>query len=85
MSQVIIKFKSDTIKSGLMATELVNGVLGANVFDQVEQMFPGESDPELSTLYVAKTSKDRDLNNLVTQLAAADEIEYAHVPASRQF
>lgn len=85
MNQVVIKFKSDAIKSGPMASDLINGVLGADVFDQVEQMFPGESNPELSTLYVATTSKNRDLNSLIAQLAAADEIEYAHVPANRQF
>lgn len=68
-----------------MATDLINGVLGTDVFDQVEQMFPGELDPELATLYVAETSKVNDLNSLVARLTAADEIEYAHVPGNRQF
>ncbi len=56
---------------------------GVEGFRTVEQLFPGENEPDLSTIYVAHVDTDR-LATVMPEIEADDDIEYVEEPPSRK-
>jgi hypothetical protein len=52
-------------------------------FRAIEPLFPGETQADLSTIYVAHVDTDR-LAEAVPKIEADDDVEYVEKPASRK-
>lgn len=50
----------------------------------VEPLFPGESDPELASLYTAECPPEADGGELISMLDSSDVIEFAEAEPTRK-
>jgi hypothetical protein len=81
--EIVIKFKPDSdFKAN--AADSLNNLIGEPVFDKVEQLFPGEPDIDLASIYIGKISDDQRAEELVDWLNQKSEIDYAHVAQERR-
>ncbi len=65
------------IDSALKRLQSVDG------FRTIERLFPGETEPDLSTIYVAHVDTDQ-LAKVMPEIEADDDIEYVEEPPSRK-
>ena len=84
LETIIIKFKTTGFPSGQKATEHLNKIAGEPYFTNVEQLFPGEAEKELASIYVATLTTTTKITELIEQLNKAPDIEYAHLPSERK-
>ena len=77
--RVHFKFREDTSPSE--RERLLDRLRGTA--DEIEPLFPGETDPELSALYTARLSK-RDGAEALDLLRSSTAIEFAEPEAERR-
>lgn len=76
--RVNVKLKAVADSQGLVQT--LSKVPGVKA---IEQTFPGESDKELSTLYIVETDSS-DAKSVLQKLRRRPDIEYVERPAPRR-
>ncbi len=62
----------------------IHRLIGKKHIASMEQVFPGEKDPELGTLVVLTLDESAPVEETIDTLNADDEIEIAHVAAERK-
>ncbi len=80
---VIIKFKSGTDLKASVA-ERLNNIMGSEVFNNAEPLFPDETDNTLASIYVANVSATSEISKVLDALNKENEIDYAHVSADKK-
>ena len=78
--QSILNIKVDAKADVASTLERLQRVDG---FRAIEPLFPGETHPDLSTIYVAHVDSDR-LATALPEIEADEDIEYVEEPPSRK-
>ena len=65
-------------------TNRLTELIGPKHLKQAEQLFPGDLDEQLASIYQVTLSSRASLVETVAVLQEQDEIEYAHEPAPRE-
>jgi len=82
LHKCIVKFRSAS--SPVQAkTARIESLLGG-VFRRAAQLFPGETEEELATVYEVELDVTGPVSEVLDSLSAADDIEYAHEPEPRR-
>lgn len=79
--KLIVKFRSAGSPVQAKAAR-IESLLGGRPC-RARQLFPGESEEELATLYEVELDATGPVSELLESLSLADDIEYAHEPGPR--
>jgi hypothetical protein len=82
--QLIIKFKPGSGDLNDEVADRLNHIVGDAFFSDVHPLFPGDTDAEMSSVYIAHVPGTSDLSSVLHLLNESSEIEYAHFPAERR-
>lgn len=77
---VIVKFRASGDPSA--QSRKIRELVGKNVVTAL-QLFPGESEEELASLFEVVLEKSASVDKAVSSLQEDPQIEYAHPPAPR--
>lgn len=76
--QIILKLKEST--SANITLDRFSRITGVV---KIEQIFPGDADPELVTLYVVEVELS-NADSVLKQLSADPDVRYAHIKPPRK-
>ena len=77
---IIVKFRAMAAQTD--RCEQLSRLMG-DEFAEVEPLFPDDEEPELASLFQVRLRRADRLTALVDDLAATEDVEYAHAPAER--
>ncbi len=77
---VVVKFRRKAAQ-GKRCQEL-KGLLGSDL-KAAEPLFPGDSEPELASLFQVTLRPSAQVRKVVGRLQGDERVEYAHQPAER--
>ena len=82
-NNLIIKFSAGALDQKFNAKSFLNNVVGKSTFEEVKQLFPGEADQDLGSIYIAKIIDKSKISEVIDSLNNETKIDYAHAPSIR--
>jgi hypothetical protein len=79
---LIVKLTSDTSQRG--GPDIIRTALGKGRVKQATPVFPGESDPELATIFNVSLAENASIEEAISALKRDRHVQYAHAPKERK-
>lgn len=81
LRKVMVKFRNAS-QASQVAQRVVKKI-GRDAVRCARPLFPGESEPDLATLYEMDLAPEASADAVLLELQGDDDIEYAHFPEER--
>jgi len=81
LKTVIVKFSA--LVGTASQSEKIRKLVGNNVI-KVQQLFPGEKEEDLASLFEVVLDEKSSVESVLSTLCNDESIEYAHTPEERQ-